>query len=166
MVSLSATKVFVYIGVTNYHDMKNTYFLDMDKNTLYAGPQMPNKRIYPSCSKIMGTSTGIYNVIVVGGLDTTMNGYYAQTLILDMKTLVWRDGPKFPYGIFGAPLVEHYMGGVVLVGGKRETGVFTNLLYYLQGEEFDWELLPQKMSSGRRWHVGFLVPDTFVNCTG
>jgi hypothetical protein len=166
IVALNATRFFVSIGSSVNYDMKNTYFVDIDKNTLFAAPQMPNKRVYAGCSKIKGTLTGVYNVIVVGGLNATYNGAFTQTLILDLKTLIWRTGPQFPYGVYGSQLVEHYDGGVVVIGGRNHLGTYTKELYYLKTEESGWVLLPQKISIGRMWHMAFLLPSTFVNCIG
>ena len=108
---------------------------------------MNEGRIGLSCSKIKNPSTGNYDVIIVGGFNTTFNGAFYSTLILDMETLEWRYGPELPIKLYGAQMVEHYKGGVVLIGGIDDQFFIQKRLYHLQNLDRPWHRMTQKLNS-------------------
>ena len=76
-------------------------------------------------------------------------------------------GPKLPVKIHKAQMVEDPSGGVILIGGASSSKSYSDSLYRLAhaGEGAKWVELPQKLSTGRYWHVAILVPDGLANCT-
>jgi hypothetical protein len=55
-------------------------------------------------------------LIVVGGfpLDQPATD---TTEVLDLDSMAWTFGPTLPVPLAGSQIVEHYKGGVVLIGG-------------------------------------------------
>ena len=84
--------------------------------------------------------------------------------ILDQGSDVWRKGPDLPIPVFGAAMVEHPSGGVVLIGGKNAMGP-KDEIYYLPfgGKAASWELMPVKLKMPRAYHTAMLVPDKVAN---
>jgi hypothetical protein len=90
--------------------------------------------------------------------------------ILNPGSNEWRKGPDLPFGIWDAQMVADQNGGVVLVGGSKGAwgnNKYLNTLYQLphRGEDTEWFEMEQKLETGRKRHVAFLVPDSLVDCS-
>ena len=166
IVAINETTYLIAQGDSYTYDARNTYFFNFEKRTFTPGPQFITPRFALSCSKIRDLATGTYNIIAVGGF-IAFNGFALNsTEIFDVSTQIWRSGPILPVAIFSAQLVEHYQGGVVLIGGKDENSEPQNSLYHLPSENGEWHLMEQKMLQNRSNGIAFLVPSSFVNCIG
>ncbi len=75
-------------------------------------------------------------------------------------------GPILPLPIFSAQIVEHYQGGVILIGGNNGENEPQNNLYRLPSENGEWQLMKQKLAQNRSNAIAFLVPSSLVNCIG
>ncbi len=130
------------------------------------GPNMRFGRQMHSCGRIRRNSKSCdYDVIVVGGNNQTHP--IASVEILDSQTGDWRAGPELPYEIFAATLVTDSRGGVILVGGESKREKHLNTLWRLEhaGKGAQWELMPQKLKTGRHYQTTFLIPESVgTNC--
>jgi len=141
IVAINKTTYLISQGQGNSNTPRNTYFFDFEKKTLILGPKFKIGRAACSCSKISNPITGTFNVIAVGGMTPIfqsnlesfiLTGYLLDTTeILDLSTQVWRLGPVLPMAIACAQIVEHYQGGVVLIGGSNKNIEPQQSLYYL-----------------------------------
>jgi hypothetical protein len=62
-------------------------------------------------------------------------------------------------------LVVDPRGGVILIGGRIETG-FTSSIYKLEHAESQWKLIIQKLKIESSIRAAFLIPDSLApNCT-
>jgi hypothetical protein len=64
-------------------------------------------------------------------------------------------------------MVEDQNGGIVLIGGSSDSVANIDTLYQLShgGQDAVWTKMEQKMNTGRRLHIAFLVPDNIVDCS-
>ena len=72
-------------------------------------------------------------IIVVGGGTSRWGGviYLSSTEILNENMNGWMEGPKLPFGIKDAQIVEEPGGGVILVGGDSQENHALNTLFKL-----------------------------------
>ncbi len=123
-------------------------------------------RIAFSCSKIRDSTSRSYSIIVVGGLTSLQRSLLNSTEILNLNTQTWQFGPILPRGLYKTQMVEHYKGGVVLIGGANGQNDPQDSLYHLPSVNGKWYLMQKKMSERRTNPVAFLVPASFTNCFG
>lgn len=78
--------------------------------------------------------------------------------ILDTDSKSWRTGPRLPRPFHEAPMVQYPNGGVIYI--------IVNSIYYLPhaGPSAQWQLLPQKVTTWRRWFAALFIPDDAVAC--
>lgn len=62
-------------------------------------------------------------------------------------------------------IVEHYNGGIVVVGGLDGLGIARSDLFYLASPESDWVTLTQRLKIPRFYHTAFLIHNSLVKCT-
>ena len=133
---------------------------------LTAGPQLKTGRQAFSCSRIRDSKSGPYNIIVAGGLTILQRALLNSTEILNLTTQTWQFGPNLPLGLYKTQMVEHYKGGVVLIGGANVHNDPQDTLYHLPSENGEWYRMQKKMSQKRANPVAFLAPASFTNCVG
>jgi hypothetical protein len=87
--------------------------------------------------------------------------------ILNEGSNEWQTGPELPFGISNSQMVEDQNGGVVLIGGYSPSVSNLDTIYQLPhgGQDAVWTEMEQKMTTGRRDHTTFLVPDNIVDCS-
>jgi len=127
MVAINETTYLITQGEGDHYDARNTYFFDFEKRTMIPGPQFNEARLSFGCSRIRNPSTGMYDIIAAGGASLTYNAL-SSTEILDVNKQIWSFGPILPLALYGAPMVEHYRGGVVLIGINFINILRTNFL--------------------------------------
>ena len=84
--------------------------------------------------------------------------------ILDGGANEWRDGPDLPSKMVGTSMVEDVSGGVVLIGGRDESGKFLDTLYHLSFDGTEWIEMPQKLKTARIDATTFYVPNDIAGC--
>ena len=157
MVKYEETSVMVVSGQQNRFNSKNTYILNSGSEEWIAGPKINFARGYHGCSRVpQSEGSSDYSIIVAGGNNGT---YMSSVEILDTGSNTWRAGPDLPMTICCGVMIEHPLGGVVLVGGKSGTNNYLDTLYYLRHADAEWEELPQKLKLGRGQHTAFIVPE-------
>ena len=163
MVMLNST-AFILIGGKQDDEVfsKRSHIFDITNQKWSDGPKLLTARVAPNCARIpTNNQSSEYSIIVVGGF----NGMDLSSVeLLDEGSNEWRKGPKLPYPIYGAAIVEHPLGGVALIGGRDGINKIENI-YHLQhgGNNAQWELLPQKLRVARQEHTAFLVPDELAD---
>jgi hypothetical protein len=87
--------------------------------------------------------------------------------ILDEGSNEWQTGPELPFAIGFSQMVEDQNGGVVLIGGYSSSVGILDTLYQLPhgGQDAVWTKMEQKMTTRRREHTAFMVPDNIVDCS-
>jgi hypothetical protein len=96
-----------------------SYFFNTENEELERITRLESRMEVFGCARIKTNEHSLsYSMIVVGG---GIGNYeiLASTKILDLNRLEWVKGPKLPFGIKEASLVEDPSGGVILVGGVR-----------------------------------------------
>ena len=146
---------------------KKTFTLSFTDKTWNEGPPLQSPRKSHTCSTIrMSKNSSQESIIVAGGsADTSFSDLNVE--ILDEGSKYWRLGPRLPHPIYGAAIVKHPDGGVVLIGGHLPNGTASKTLYYLPdaSSEAFWVQLPQTLFHGRSFHAAVLVPDDIIeNC--
>jgi hypothetical protein len=163
--AINKTVFFITKGSARQEDFDQTYFFNIKTSTLTPGPAMIQPRIDPMCSRIRNPESGIYDKIVMaGGLDQDMSPI-KSTEILDLFALIWKPGPDLPVGLFSGVMVEHYDGGVVIVGGGDSFVMARYEMYHLPTVSDSWNLMNQKLFSARFYPTAILVHESFANCT-
>ncbi len=140
---------------------RNTYFFNTEKNEWSRGPPLNDFRFETSCALIKRDSNSQeWSIIVAGGLSSQE---MASVEILDAGSNAWRRGPDLPLPITDAQLVEGQDGGVVLIGGVRNSIHPSTSLYQLPhaGPGAVWTTMKQELKEGRFSILAFLVPDSY-----
>jgi len=143
--------------------INQTYILEKPFSAWTPGPVLTTGRQDPACGKIRRSADSpFYSIIVTGGYQDTSNVF--TTEILDDKGSMWRPGPVPPISFNGASVVEDRNGGIFLIGGGSWT---STTIYYLPhlGPGNNWILMAQQIVQGRRFAVGFFIPNGITNCT-
>jgi N-acetylneuraminic acid mutarotase len=166
MVTVNSTTVLAIGGQQNGFSGKTFYFT-FGKESWTEGPELKNKRRYHSCGKIRrDKDSQEMSIIVAGGSDGFFS-YLSSVEILDEGSNEWQMGPELPFTIYGSQMVEDQNGGIVLIGGSSDSVANIDTLYQLShgGQDAVWTKMEQKMNTGRRLHIAFLVPDNIVDCS-
>ncbi len=167
MVTVNSTTLMAIGGFQNGHISGKTFYFTFGKESWTEGPELKNKRRYPSCGKIRrNKESQEMSIIVAGGWDGFFS-FLSSVEILDEGSNVWQTGPKLPFAIYGSQMVEDQNGGVVLIGGESSSVGSLDTLYHLPhgGQDAVWTNMEQKLNIGRHWHTAFLVPDSSVDCS-
>jgi hypothetical protein len=164
-VGVNATTVMVIGGRQNRTSSSATYFFNTDKNTWTEGPKLKQARQGHSCGRVRNQKEQ-YSLVVAGGFNGPL---LSSVEILDEGAGQWREGPELPFAISDSQMVESKDGGVVLLGGwaPREKPTRLDTFFKLRhsGVGAKWELMSQRLKTGRSGHLAFLVPDNLVNCS-
>ena len=160
MVHINFTTVLIIGGHQNGTASPNTFYYNTENGDWDDGPRLLSSRYDHSCGKLQRDSLSSKDsIIVAGGVNGT---FLSSVEILNVGSSNWRTGPKLPFGILGASMIEHPSGGVVLVGGYNGSNLDT--LYHLPHASSEWVLMPQKLKAARRYATAFLVPDEITSC--
>ena len=151
IVAINQTTYLIAQGEGDPYDARNTYFFNFEKRTLLPGPQFNTARLSFGCSRIKNPTTGLYDIIVAGGASLSYNALNS-TEIFDVTKQIWRLGPILPLALYGAPMVEHYKGGVILIGGSIQNNTPQKHLYHLTSANEEWYIMENKMS--QQWGQG------------
>ena len=167
MVQINSTTIMVIAGAQNgNYSAVQTFLLETGKDDWIEGPPLLSGRHAQSCGKIrQSIDNPQLSVIVVGGHDGSKD--INSTEILDVGASEWRRGPDLPEGISCSELLEEPSGSILLIGGQRSSPYVTSDIFRLPhaGEDAEWELLPQRLQTARRYHTAFFVPDEIVDCS-
>ena len=106
---------------------------------------------------------GRRKLVVAGGAiaQTTLT---ATSVLLDLDTMVWSNGPNLPMAINMALAVPYkdsfiIVGGVTPGGSNAQHNIFE---FNVNTESFDFR--GESIQISRYHHWAFLVPDEAVNC--
>ena len=166
MVMLNSTTVILIGGKQdNVEYSSKTYFLDIQTQNWFKGPELKFGRRAHSCERIPSNSQSTqYSIIAAGGFnDQDMS----SVEILDGGLNEWRKGPELPYPICCSAIVKHPLGGVALIGGRANSSTKLVTIYHLPhaGDDAKWELMPQKLKFARYHPTAFFVQDELAdNC--
>ena len=164
MAMINSTALMLIGGMQdNVVHSTSTHILDTNSLQWIAGPELKFGRRSHRCARIPSNKhSSEYSIIVVGGFN---NNEMSSVEILDEGSNEWRRGPELPFPICCSALVEHPLGGVVLIGGRAKYDNKLNTIYHLQhaGDDAQWELMPQRLQQARCFHTAFLVPDKIAD---
>lgn len=159
MVLLNSTTVMAIGGYQNTVISNETFLLNMKQQEWVQGPPLNIARGAQSCGRIRKSqSTAKFQVIVVGGYNGST---LSSVEIFDEENFTWRSGPELPYGITDAELVEDPAGGVILVAGfvVEERKYLNTMQRLANSDSKNWIQMSQKLTTARKFHTAFLVPD-------
>jgi len=164
-VHINASSYLIVAGRSRTADPRSTFIFDILTGQLTAGPELIHGRFEMGCSRLMNKGTGLYDTIaVVGGVDA-INSYMTDYVdLLDLRTMVWSEGPNFPMKIGRIQVVEHYKGGIITVGGLDGSLQIRSELYYLASRDDPWVKLKQHLRVPRFSHTAFLVHKDLNHC--
>ena len=94
--------------------------------------------------------------LVIGG-----KAQISTEFSLDLSS--WAVGPALPYYIIGTAAVGDGNGGVVMVGGQRDSALLDTLLY-LRDAQSKWETMSIKLKTPKSDVTAIYLPDGAVNC--
>ena len=125
------------------------------------GPLFKSARVEHVC----GYHHKSNSIIAAGGRF----GSPVEVLRLDDVDPQWQYGPELPQGINLAAMVEYPEDdSLILIGGYgyHSHAVLSNI-YKLRDTDADatWEKMTQELKIARHYHVAFLIPDEFTNCS-
>ena len=122
------------------------------------------KSDFAGCSRMVNPTNGARSIVIAGGI---YNGEFSTTTdILDLQTLQWKRGPPLPITLARAQMLEHYNGGVIVIGGESRGNTYRDEIFYLPAESDSWIKLPQRLRRKRSHHVAFPIPDELALCSG
>ena len=168
-VALNASTFIITVGweqSTNSASRK-TFYYNVESDTLTTGPLKLEPRRTGMCARLKGTTLGTSYVLIAGGGDVMgafMGKYLDSTEYLDAQAGAWKPGPKLPYGMRDAPMLEHPKGGVLLLGGELKSMDRLDTIYHLPSLTGSWIKLPQKLREVRSFFQAIAVPDGIFNC--
>jgi hypothetical protein len=120
-VLVNSTTVMLIGGIKDAEHSATTFYFNTKNKIWVEGPTLKNKRAPAGCGRIrMDSQSQEFSTIVVGGFNGASK--LSSVELLDDGAKKWRDGPEFPYNIYGPTMVEDPNGGVILVGvgGDRD----------------------------------------------
>jgi hypothetical protein len=167
MVTVNSTTVMVIGGNQNYLGSRKTFYFTFGEEHWTEGPKLKYRRAHHSCGKIRrNKESQEMSIIVAGGSDRDFS-YLSSVEILHEGSNEWQFGPELPFGITNSQMVEAQNGGVVLIGGESSSVDNLDTLYQLPNAGWDsvWTKMQQKLKTGRRHLMAFLVPDNIVECS-
>jgi hypothetical protein len=168
MVTVNSTTVMAIGGYQNRDMSGKTFYFTFGEESWTEGPELKNKRLYPSCGKIRrNKESQEMSIIAAGGYNYDSSSILSSVEILDEGSNEWQTGPELPFGIYGSEMVEDQNGGVVLIGGQSLSVDNLDTLYQLphRGQDAVWTKMEQKLETGRKFHTAFMVPDNIVDCS-
>jgi len=74
-------------------------------------------------------------------------------------------GVSMPFALSKSVLVEDPYGGIILVGGETLLTSEGTALLRLKNLQASWEILPQVLGNGRRFHSALIIPSNYTTCT-
>jgi N-acetylneuraminic acid mutarotase len=166
MVTVNSTTVMAIGGYQNGQYSGKTFYFTVGEESWTKGPELKIKRSSHSCGKIRrDKESQEMSIIVAGGSDDS--SYLSSVEILDEGSNEWQTGPELPFAIGFSQMVEDQNGGVVLIGGYSSSVGILDTLYQLPhgGQDAVWTKMEQKMTTRRREHTAFMVPDNIVDCS-
>jgi N-acetylneuraminic acid mutarotase len=166
MVTVNSTTVMAIGGEQNGQYSGKTFYFTVGEESWTKGPELKIKRSSHSCGKIRrDKESQEMSIIVAGGSDDS--SYLSSVEILDEGSNEWQTGPELPFAIGFSQMVEDQNGGVVLIGGYSSSVGILDTLYQLPhgGQDAVWTKMEQKMTTRRREHTAFMVPDNIVDCS-
>jgi hypothetical protein len=165
MVTVNSTTIMAIGGFQNYDYSGKTFYFTFGDESWTEGLELKKKRVKHSCGRIRkNNESQEMSIIVVGGSD---GNYFSSVAILHEGSNEWQTGPELPFEIGNSKMVEDQNGGVVLIGGDSYSVGTLDTLYQLPhgGQDAVWTKMEQKMSTRRREHTAFLIPDNIVECS-
>ncbi len=86
---------------------------------------------------------------------------------MDVQELEIRDFIDWPFDHFDSQSVQ-YGDTFLSVGGSFGTEATQDIIAFRPDSDnvlaSTWEVLPQKLTNGRRGHVAMLLPDDYIEC--
>lgn len=150
-----------------FKSTRKTFILSVTENIWKKGPELLSPRRFHFCSSInINNCSAAETIIVAGGKNDSYEMALSTVEILEHGWTGWRLGPELPHPLYGATMVRHPNGGVVIIGGNSLKR-YSDVLYYLPnaGPGEKWQKLQQTLTHARDFHVSVLVPDDITeNC--
>ncbi len=153
-------------GAQDLQISRRTFYFTFGEESWTEGPELKYKRGHHSCEKIRrNKDSQEMSIIVASGWEG--KSYLSSVEILDEDSNEWQTGPKLPFALDDAQMVEDQKGGVFLIGGESSAIPYLDTLYQLPhgGKDAVWTKMEQKLTTGRFQHTAFLVPDNVVECS-
>ena len=119
---------------------------------------MFNGKLEKSCN---GDSDKV--VVIAGGINNRIDLDSVELLYMNDISKGWQSGPKLPYTVFDAMLVQ-YKESVILVGGSGRGDVDGKHMYQLSSPDGTWIEMKQTLPREIRSPIAFLIPDEFIDC--
>jgi len=145
--TLNSTHIFI-----GGYPRTAAFLLDWSTQEYEEVAGIPNELPYVVCGLIENEENG--QEIVVARL--------LYSFILNLATLEWRDGPKLPIPIYGAPTVQTNDGFLALGGWDGEYLVDT--IQRFDGERYEWTVLQTREEVAKSYAAAVPVPDDFLKC--
>jgi N-acetylneuraminic acid mutarotase len=166
LVTVNSTTVMSIGGNQDGQFSGKTYYFTFGEASWTNGPELKYKRESQSCGRIRrDKESQEMSIIVAGGYGESF--YMSSVEILNEGSNEWQTGPRLPFGILYAEMVEEQNGGVVLIGGTSAAYPYLDTLYQLPhgGQDAAWTKMEQKLKIGKNAHTAFLVSDNSVDCS-
>ena len=168
IVAINDTVLLSIGGRSLEHDEKNkTYFFNSEVNRWFPGPDLITERKSCSCSTVnwKNPSNGDSDkvVVIAGGYNNRIDLDSVELLYMNDISKGWQPGPKMPYAVYHAILVQ-YKESVVLVGGDGHYDVDRYRIYQLSSPDGTWIEMKQTLPIEVNKPIAFLIPDELIDC--
>ena len=187
-IEISANTVFIIGGFQNGVKSKETWILEDPKQlqiNVKQGPTLRNVKAYHTCGMVK--IDNLRSVLVVAGgeksqfestntvelldLSNSSNGWKFGkfiSILFFFKSVPFHlfIGPRLPYSIERSSMVTRPDGkAVTLIGGwNRGKNQFYTKFLELNANFYNWTVLNQSLSTGRRLHLSIPIPDNLISC--
>ncbi len=161
LVRLNSTHVFL-LGGSELDDRVWIHDRVMGGWDELTSSPMPGARRYTHAG-LATRDNGDQELVVAGG------EFNDTSDILDLKTMMWRDGPKLPFDLQNGASVE-FGSTFLLVGGYSILGgnVMESIIEYNPGPSIgneSWTVRNETLKMARQDFAAFMVPNNYVACS-
>ena len=169
MVSLGSTRVFIAGG---FFTPNTAYVYDTETGTMSDPLQIPGPHSSHVCGSFKNATTGLREVVVVGGDEgiskSSLNfdvelfdkieasSAKDETHIFSPSTMTFREGPRFPYAVSYAAAIQDGGDSFIVSGGTDGTLISDYLVRFDPATE-TFQVMSQRMASARSQHMAIYV---------
>jgi len=162
-VFINPMTAFIISGGRDAVPTTATLFYNFATKSFSTGPSVKYARWGPLCGRVLKGFNSLEYAVIIAGSEAVSTA--KTTEVYNMEANTWNDGPGLPFEVRKSVAVEDPFGGLVISGGLTPTNAFELRILRLKNLESKWEIVPQKLVTGRHSHALFAIPENYFNCS-